>query len=200
MSLQSSIPESVREARNYPPIGGSGGNSRAWHRSTDVIEEADPDVLQRDTRVFGITLARLLQEPVVPLDHRDTIERHREILAGHVETAGEHLDLSPVLEELSDLGTAVDDFYGRIDDGEIDADEADEGIRRLSQRLVQLSFAEKGMFEQDPAYKRPPYPRLDAVSRFDTLEGDDYRFLQTHLRRARNHVVHELREARRGLP
>lgn len=200
MSLQTSIPKSVREARNYPAIGGSGGNSRAWHRTTDTIEEADPDVLQRDTRVFGIVLSRLLQETVLPLNHCDTIERHREIVADHTETAKGHLDLSSVLEELSQLETAVNSFYDQIDSGEVDSDKADDVIRRLSQRLVQLNFAEEGRFEQDPAYQRPPYPRLDAVSRFDTLDGDDYRFLKTHLRRARNHVVHELREANRELP
>jgi hypothetical protein len=200
MSIQASIPESVREARNYPSIGGSAGNAEAWHRTTDVIEEADPDVLQRDTRVFAVALSRILASSVVPLNHRNSIERHREIVSEHVETAKGHLNLSPVLDELSHLETAVDEFYSRVKNGEVDPNEADEAIRRLSQRLVQLNFAEEGMFEQDPAYRRPPYPRLDSVSRFAQLSGDDYRFLRTHLQRSRNHIVHELREARRELP
>jgi hypothetical protein len=60
-------------------------------------------------------------------------------------------------------------------------DEADEAIRRLSQRLFQLNFVEEGMFDQDPAYQRPPYPRLDEVSRLETLNGDNYRLVKTHL-------------------
>jgi len=197
MSIQSSIPKSVRDARDYPPIGGSGGNAEAWHRTTDVIKEADPMVLQRDVRVFAVALCRLLRNSVVPLDHRDTIDRHLEIVSSYAEIADDHLDLTPVLDELSQLEETVEQFYDRIEGNELQPEKADVAIRRLSQRLIQLNFAEEGMFEQDPAYHRPAYPRLASVSELDVLEGDDYRFLRTHLQRQRNHVVHELREARR---
>jgi hypothetical protein len=117
MSLQTSIPKSVREVRNYPAIGGSGGNSPAWHRSTGTIEIADAEVLHRDTRVYGILLARLLRNPVVPLNHQDTIARHYQILSIHAENSKGHLDLSPALEELSKLKSAVDRSYDRINSG-----------------------------------------------------------------------------------
>lgn len=200
MSIQSSIPKEVREERNYPPIGGSGGNAEAWHRTTDTIEKADPDVLQRDVRVVTVALTRLLADPTVPLDHRRTVERHRAIVSNYDDAAGDHFDLSPVLAELDALGSAVRSFYYDVDHGEIGANRADETIRRLSNRLVRLNFAEEGRFEQDPAYHRPPYPRLAQATDLPRVEGDEYRFLHKKLTRSRNHVVNELREARRELP
>jgi len=56
MSLQSSIPESVREERGYHPLGGSAGHADAWHLTTDTIEKADPDVLEREPRCTRLLL------------------------------------------------------------------------------------------------------------------------------------------------
>jgi hypothetical protein len=73
-------------------------------------------------------------------------------------------------------------------------------MKRLSRHLVRVNFTERGTFEQDPAMHRPPYPRLEPATTLDELAGNDYRFRERNLKRAVNHVVHELREARRELP
>jgi hypothetical protein len=191
--LSSNIPTEVREERGYHPVGGCGGNSNAWHLSTDTLEKADPDVLVRDIRIYAVALARLLTDDVLPLDHRHTVARHKEYIQEYDEAADEHFDLSPVLETLEAVEADVDAFYDAVEDGTVPAEAANETIKQLSRRLVRLDFTSEGQFQQDPASSRPPYPRLEPASRLPELEGDEYRFQRTHLKRARNAAVYELR-------
>jgi hypothetical protein len=197
LCLSSSIPQEVRDARGYHPVSGSGGNSEAWHLSTNTLDKADPDVLQRDIRVYVTVLARLLCRPIVPLDHRRTVQRHREHLTEYDAVAGDDFDLSPVLEEIDAVGEVVQRFYDTIEAGELGDRTANEGIRRLSRRLVKLGFTSEGRFDQDLAVHRPPYPSLAPVRRLDDLSGDEYRFQHRALVRARNEAVYELQQASR---
>jgi hypothetical protein len=198
--LSSNIPEDVRDARGYHPVGGCGGNSNAWHLTTDTLDKADPDVLIRDIQVYAYALSRLLIEDVVPLDHRHTIEVHREALVELDDTVGDHFDLSPVLDELAELDDAVAEFYDAVEAEDIDAGTANETIKSLSRSLVRLDFTSKGPFEQDPAFERPHYPALAPATNLPELEGDEYKFQKIHLKRALNGVVHELRRTCRTLP
>jgi hypothetical protein len=199
LCLSSSIPQEVRDARGYHPVSGSGGNSEAWHLSTNTLDKADPDVLQRDVRVYVTVLARLLTRDVVPLDHRRTVAKHREHVDAYDELAGDDFDLGEVSAELDALAGAVEEFYDAVDAGDVDAEAANEGIRRLSRRLVKIGYASEGRFDQDLAVRRPPYPSLAPVRRLVDLSGDEYRFQRRALVRARNEAVYELRRARREL-
>jgi N-acetylated-alpha-linked acidic dipeptidase len=194
--LSSNIPREVRAARGYHPVGGCGGHSDAWHLTTDTLDKADPEVLVRDVRVYATALARLLTADVVPLDHRETVDRHREYLLEYDGAAGEHLDLGPALEALEGLGRALEAFHDAVAAGEVAPADANEAIVAVSRRLVPLSFCTEGRFEQDPATPRPPYPRLAPAADLPDLDDETRRRKQVHLRRQRNHVVHELRRAR----
>ena len=198
--LSSTIPADVRETRGYHPVGGCGGNSNAWHLTTDTLDKADPDVLVRDIQVYIYALAQLLTADIVPLDHRHTIEVHQDALREYSEIAGKHFDLSPALKSLESLGDAVDDFYDAVDADDISADTANGAIKNLSRSLVRLDFTSEGQFEQDPAFERPHYPRIASVTTLPELDGDEYRFQKVHLTRALNGVVHELRQAHKALP
>jgi len=200
LALSSSIPQEVREERGYHPVSGSGGNSEAWHLSTNTLDKADPDVLVRDIRVYLVILARLLESDRLPLDYRRTIGHHREMIKEYDEEAGEHFDLSPVLSELGALADAVDTLYDRIDARDIDPAAANDAVKSLSRRLIPLDFTEDGRFQQDPAMYRPPYPKLAPVVELPELDGNDYRFRRRNLRRAVNDITHQLRTARRELP
>jgi hypothetical protein len=200
LMLSSNIPREVRDARGYHAVGGCGGHSDAWHLSTDTLDKADPEVLVRDVRVYATVLARLLRPEVVPLDFRDAVERHREVLDDYQATAGDEFDLSPVREELEAVGDALDGFYDAVDAGEIPPREANEALKAVERRLVRVSYVSEGRFEQDPALGRPPYPRLAPATELPELSGDDYRFTEVHLERARNDVRAELRAALDALP
>jgi N-acetylated-alpha-linked acidic dipeptidase len=189
MSLQSSIPESVREERGYHPVGGSGGHADAWHLTTDTIEKADPDVLERDTEVYTLATARLsrAERPADPVRAIDQLAS----AAAEYDAASE-FDLGPVRDELDALRDAATAF---LNEAEGYPDTAD----RLVKSLTRLHFVTEGQFEQDPAESRAPFPQLAPVERLPDLDGDDARFLELQLQRARNGVVAELRALRRSL-
>ena len=189
MSLQSSIPESVREERGYHPVGGSGGHADAWHLSTDTIEKADPDVLERDTEVYTLATARL-SRAARPTDPVRVIDQLASTATEYDAASG--FDLGPVIDELDALREVTTAF---LDDADGYPDAAD----RLVKGLTRLQFVTEGPFEQDPAESRAPLPRLAPVERLSDLDGDDERFLELQLRRARNDVVAALRRLRRSL-
>jgi hypothetical protein len=200
MALSSGIPESVRESRGYHAVGGSGGNSDAWHLTADTLDKADPDVLLRDTRVYAIVVARLAASAVPPLDHREAVAEHRGVVAEYDAAAGEHYDLSPVAEEFEALATDLETFYDDVEAGRVDPETATDAVVELSRLLVPVAFARKGRFVQDPAEGIPPLPGLEPVTELPELSGDEYRFRRRQVRRAANAVRSDLRAARRALP
>ncbi|MDB2282710.1 M28 family peptidase [Halorubrum ezzemoulense] len=189
MSLQSSIPEPVREERGYHPVGGSGGHADAWHLTTDTIEKFDPDVLKRDTEVYTLATARLSRAER-PADPVRAIDRLASVAAEYDAASG--FDLGPVIDELDELRGATMSF---LDDADGYPDAAD----RLVKRVTRLQFVTEGEFKQDPAESRPPFPRLAPVERLADLDGDEERFLELQLQRARNDILAELRRLRRSL-
>ena len=189
MSLQSSIPDSVREERGYHPVGGSGGHADAWHLTTDTIEKADPDVLKRDTEVYALATARLSRAER-PTDPVRAIDRLASVAAEYDSASG--FDLDPVVDELDSLRGATIEFLDNADGYPNAAD-------RLVKRLTRLQFVTEGEFRQDPAESRPPFPRLAPVEQLADLDGDDERFLELQLQRVRNDIVAELRRLRRSL-
>lgn len=189
MSLQSSIPQVVRDERGYHPVGGSGGHADAWHLTTDTMEKADPEVLERDIEVYTLATARLSRadrpaDPIRTIDHLMSV-------ATEYEEASE-FDLRPVLNELDALRQATTAFLD-------DADGSADSIDRLVKTLTRLNFVTDGEFEQDPAENRAPFPRLAPAERLPELDGNERRFLKLQLQRERNHVVAELRRLRQLL-
>jgi Iap family predicted aminopeptidase len=189
MSLQSSIPKAVREERGYHPVGGSGGHADAWHVTTDTIEKADADVLERDTAVYTLATARLSRADI-PADPLAVIDRARSVVAGYDDAST--FDLGPVCSALNALREATAEFIA-------DAGGHTPKLDSIVKTLTRLNFTTEGQFEQDPAEGRPPFPRLQAVETLPELDGNDERFLELQLRRARNEVVGEIRELRESL-
>jgi hypothetical protein len=201
-TLSSNIPGEVRAARGYHPVGGCGGNSDAWHLSTDTIEKAGEDELLRDIRMYAVLVSRILTAEVLPFDHGRNLQRHRDIVAEYQELAGDAFDFGPTIEAIESLRAAVAAFEDRVDAGDVDPQAANDAIMALSRTLTRLNFTSEGQFEQDPAHSRPPYPRFAAADEFDELtpDTDDYRFLRLQLTRAQNDAVADLRRAERLLP
>lgn len=199
--LSSNIPGEERERRGYHPVGGCGGNSDAWHLSTDTLDKAGEDELVRDIRLYGVSVLRVLNSDVLPYDHVRNVERHIEIVERYDEIGGSDFDFGATLEQLRALRESVESFRTAVDGGDIDTEPANETIKALSRTLTNLNFASRGYFEQDPAIGRPPYPRYAPVREFKNIDDeDDRRFLKTQLIREQNHIVNELKRARERIP
>ncbi|RJT07874.1 M28 family peptidase [Halococcus sp. IIIV-5B] len=200
LMLSSNIPKDVRDERGYHSVGGCGGNSDAWHLSTDTLDTAGEDELLRDIRVYAVAVARVLDATVLPLDHVRNTESIRSAVAEYDDVAGDAFDFSPTLDELDTLHDALSAFYAAIENGDVAPDEANDVIKGLSRRLTRLNLVSEGQFVQDPATSREPVPRFSPAREFPRLDADERRFLQVQLKRAQNDAVAELHRARESLP
>jgi len=198
--LGSNIPKEIRDERGYHPVGGCGGNSDAWHVSTDTLDKAGKDELLRDIRIYAVSILRVLNAELLPFDHTRYADRLIDQVEEYDDAAGDQFDFGPTLEELRALRDEIASFREQAEAGEIDPEIANRAITALSRTLTRLYLVEDGQFEQDPATSRNPVPRYDPARDFAHVDGDDARFLQVQLKRAQNETVHELRTARDRLP
>ncbi|WP_129113605.1 M28 family peptidase [Halegenticoccus tardaugens] len=195
--LSSNIPTEERERRGYHAVGGCGGNSDAWHLSTDTLDKAGKEELVRDIRVYAVALARVLNADVLPFDHARNTAKITEAVAAYDNVAGDEFDFSATLEQLDALKSEISAYMEAVHAGEISPEEANDTITRLSRILTRLYLVEDEQFEQDPATSRDPVPKLAPAQKFPILKGDDRKFLQVQLTREQNAVVGELKRARR---
>lgn len=157
--------------------------------TTDIIEKADREVLERDIEVYTLATGRLSRVKY-PTGSVRTIDRLTSAATVYDEVS--EFDLDPVLDKLNALREATISLIDDID-GSTDV------VDTLVKTLTRLNFVTDGRFEQDPAESRAPLPRLASVEQLPDLEGNDRRFLELQLERERNHVVAELRRLRRSL-
>ena len=197
--LSSNIPAAIRAERGYHSVGGCGGNSDAWHLSTDTLDTAGEDELLRDMRLYAVSLSRVLTADVIPLDHQRNARRIAAAVEEYDDVAGEQFDFSPTLRELAALETELGAFYEAATSGAIDREVTNDTIKRLSRSLTRLNLVKRGQFEQDPAVSREPVPRFSVARKFESLDGDDVKFLGVQLKREQNRVVAELRDVRAHL-
>jgi len=194
--LSSNIPTEIREQRGYHGVGGCGGNSDAWHVSTDTMDKAGEEELLRDIRVYLVSVARVLNADILPFDHTRSTAKLREAVERYDEVAGDRFDFSPTVDRLDTLETEIDAFQQAARAGEIDPMMADDAIKSLSRVLTRLYLVERGQFEQDPATSREPFPRFSVARKFEVVDGDEAKFVETQLTREQNTVIGELERAR----
>lgn len=206
LMLSSSIPEEIRRARNFYPVGGCGGNI-AWHTEADTLEIADRDNLLRDMRVYATVVLRLLNAPVHPFDFRATVREIESYLHQYQEQAGTHFDLRPALQAAGHLLTTLDRFY-EYTSSLLDRPADDPDVRRvnsaqrsLARHLVPVNYVRRGRFRHDPAQPSPPVPELAPAQELAQLqpESDQWHRVRTHLLRGQNQVVWSLRQAQRRI-
>lgn len=193
--LSSNIPADVREERGYHTVGGCGGNSDAWHLSTDTLDKAGREELVRDVRVYAVSLLRVLTPEVLPFDHARNAEKIQAVVEEYDTVAGDHFDFSPTLDALDQLREEIVAFHDAVSNGNVGPRKANRTVTDLSRVLTRLNLVKNGQFEQDPAVSRQPVPRYAAARNFEELDDDERRFTVRHLKREQNAVVYDLEEA-----
>lgn len=183
--LLSNRPEGQRAA-----VGGC-GMGWWWHTEEDLLDKADREVLLKDTKIYGHSLGRLIQDEVLPLDVAAQAREIRAFAQELADAAGEHLDLTLVTAGLDDLAAKAAGLADRP------AKQANTIIREVTHLLTAISFTHGNRFDHDPAIPTPPLPALDAARSLPSLdpESDDYGFLLTRLIRNRNQILHQLQLA-----
>ena len=164
-----------------------------WHTPEDLVDKVDPANLVRDTRVFVRVLWRLLTEPVLPLDYA----AHAEALLHELARMG-----GPLLEPVAAAATALRDKAARLAGmkmGGVEPARANRALMQVSRVMVPMDYTQGDRFVHDPALPQSPWPVLDPVRAWAKAEGDQAKFALVDAVRARNRMLHALRQANRAL-
>lgn len=200
----STIPESVRQAKELYHVGGSGGNNE-WHHEDDTIEVADRERLLRDIRVYALSVFRCANSPVLPYNFGDAAGEILETVRTYAAMAQEGgFDLSHVVSEAAAFHEVCRKLTERqaalrrreMNDPEVKV--LNRTLMEVDRLVVRLNYVRGGVFEHDPALESKPVPDLALAERLPSLEkgSDDYYRTIVRLRRGANKVVWALRKAR----
>ena len=162
-----------------------------WHTPHDLIDKVDPANLVRDTRIVARVLHRLLCDPVLPLD----FAAHADALLATLETMKGPMPL----DALTAAATALRDKARALTAAGPDADpsRANRALMQVSRALVPMDHTNGDRFVHDPALPLSPWPVLDPLRALAHAPQD--RFLAVDAVRARNRMLHALRQANRAL-
>lgn len=203
--LLSNIPKDVRKARGYYAVGGCGG-STAWHTPDDGPAVADLEVLRRDLQIYLTTILRVVNAPLHPFDYTASVDEIGAAVGRCQGAAGAELDLTPIIEDLRTLRSAIQQWRGdaerRLSAAPTDASlrrSLNATLRRLSRLLVPLNYARGERFDHDPAIKLPAVPRLEAAALLAGAPAAMKPFVRTALVRERNKIRAIIRDAHREL-
>jgi hypothetical protein len=169
-----------------------------WHTPHDTLDKIDPARVVRDTKIFVLAIARLLEDPVLPLDYAAAAQDLRRGLED-LAAAGGGFDLSPAIAEasrLENLCGRLGRAAARATGGEA-ARHINTCLRQLGRTLIPATYTATGPFAHDPALETTFLPRLAAARRLAALppDGDDAKFLRVDLVRGRNAVTSAIRHA-----
>ena len=199
--LLSNIPIEERKRRGYYAVGGCGGNI-AWHTPDDLMPVADLEIQRRDLSVYLTTIVRLVNAPLHPFDYAAAAGEIRAAVAKYHGAAGGLVDLSPILEDLDVVASALTEWRARAEFAVATATPAERRRlnavwRRVARLLVPLNYARGERFDHDPAVKFGPVPRLEAAAAIAAAPPDQQPFMKVGLQREINKVRATLRAVRR---
>ncbi len=182
-----------------------------WHTPEDLLDKVDETILVRDAQVCLHGLWRLLTDPVLPLDYA----AYCTALLQELRALGDRLPLDQVIVEAERLRELAQDYVGSTallsplprvgEDRGGDAnggaatsvDQLNRALMQVSRALVPMAYTQGDRFSPDPALPQLAWPVLDPIRALaKTAPGSDAaRFATVAATRARNRVLHALREA-----
>ncbi len=166
-----------------------------WHTPHDLLDKIDPANLVRDTRIVVRALSRLLFDPVLPLDY----SAHAAALLAELDKLAGPISHVIDLDDLRTEATVLRDHAAGL--AGVDPARANAALMRVSRALVPMDYTEGDRFVHDPALPQPPWPVLQPLRDLAAGAGDAAHslFLLVGARRARNRMLHALREANAAL-
>jgi N-acetylated-alpha-linked acidic dipeptidase len=201
--LLSNIPLEERTRRGYYAVGGCGGNI-AWHTPDDLMPVADLAIQRRDLQVYLTTIVRLLNAPLHPFDYAATAEEMGAAVTAYDQAAAGHVDLSPVVDDLHALASALTAWRTTAEVRARTASATERrslnaAWRRVARLLVPLNYAKGERFDHDPALKLGPVPRLEAAATIANAPATMRPFIKVGLQREINKVRATIRAVHREL-
>jgi hypothetical protein len=179
-----------------------------WHTAEDTIDKIDLEILEVDTELYAVALARLLAAEVPPLDIQAETAALVAQLAELQSAAGMDFDLSRSLVNARALDERATTLATRIEEVALMPGRArrwfrrvgvDRALVRILRPLHRVVHTRSGPFHPDPAVSVGLLPGLTPVRELGLLEVDSrrYGFLLVDLVRERNRLQAALLEATR---
>jgi len=173
-----------------------------WHTPEDLIDKLDENNLVRDTKVFVHVVWRLLADAVLPLDYA----AHARALQAELDRISKSLDGRFPIDGLragaNKLLTLAEKFATRAAAAlPADAARLNAALMQTSRALVPVDYTRGDRFTHDPALPLPAWPTLQPLRDLAATapNSDAAQFHTVGAMRARNRVLHALREANAAL-
>jgi len=169
-----------------------------WHTPEDLIDKLDVNFLVRDTKVFVHVVWRLLADAVLPLDYA----AHARALQAELDKLGKTLGGRFAIDALragADRLLASAEAVAAAKP--TDAARINHALMQTSRALVPVDYTRGDRFTHDPALPLPPWPTLQPLRDLAATapNSDAAQFSAVGAMRARNRVLHALREANAAL-
>lgn len=193
--LSSTMTDEALEEKGHYEVSGCGGNI-AWHTEDDQMEIADRDILLSDLKIYTLSVLRHAKAEHLAMDWRATVREFSQTLTNYEEAAGDAFDFAPLKTAAKALGQTLERFHAQTEEGEIDAQTANEVKMRLARILVRINFTREPAFMHDPAVACPALPGLSAAAALARPMGDIVNEVRTDLRRGANRYIAAMRDAR----
>ena len=157
-----------------------------WHTTEDLLDKVDEAILVRDAQVCLHGLWRLLTDPVLPLDYA----AYATALLQELRALGDRLPLDQAIAAVEQLRTLASRSAGTVD-------QINRTLMQVSRALVPIAYSHGDRFSHDPALPQPAWPVLDPIRALaKTVPGSDAaRFAMVAATRARNRILHAVRQA-----
>jgi hypothetical protein len=176
--------------------GGAGG--WWWHTLQDTIDKGDKDNLAQTMEVNMTTVLRLLNADVLPLNFEPVADDYIKTLNELQEAGKGTFDLTPLIEktkEVKKTAQELEKHRSKIEETKKgDIKKLNDRLMRLSRILMPAYGVETNRFDQDPATRVPPMPKLQPIRELAKMDqkSDEARFLKTSLMRERNKMFNAL--------
>lgn len=184
LSLQPPSPVAMRNALGW-----------WWHTPHDLLDKIDEANLVRDTQVFVSALWRLLTDAVLPLDYT----AHATALLSELSRIEASLNGAIELEPLRVLALALHDRAGALLGSDVSPARVNRALMQVSRALVPADYTTGDRFGHDPALPQHAWPVLDPIRALAAAVPGMKAFALVDAKRARNRMMHALRQATRAL-
>jgi hypothetical protein len=164
-----------------------------WHTPDDLADKISEKNLVRDTRIYAHAVWRLLTDLILPLDY----VAYAEDLLAELDQLRKALGERLPLDDLVAGAAALRDNAARLVSTGGDAVRINRALMRMSRALVPVDYTSGDRFAHDPALAQPAWPTLQPLRALAATEpgSDAAKFLTVGAIRARNRVLHALRQA-----
>ncbi len=178
-----------------------------WHTPDDTRDKVDAQVLKVDADLYAAALARLLADPVLPVNLSAPVERLGSLLTDRQDTAGDHFDLGEAMARQAELLGVIQEVEAALAGGAGSAGgarsgggspELDLALVAILRPIHRILYTGLGPYHPDPAVSVGALPGLNPVDMLATNHPstDRYRFALSTLQREYARILEAIDRAR----